>query len=192
METTTESSTSPRLPERWVAKIFQELQGNYGSRFLNQWKTGQVLPDGSDLGHVNAMATWGKKLAGFASQPERIRRVLDDLPADPPSLPQFVELCRMARPDDKPALPHRPTPEEQERARKAAQAAAESVKKPAGFDPMDTWRRPGSPRAVQYLLEGAKTDRRMAAIRDELIQEGVIAESGKANKLWRNGAWSAA
>src|SRR5690349_13610741 len=48
------SLMSPQsLPERYVAKIFQEMQGNYGSRFLNQWKTGQVLADGTDAGIVN-------------------------------------------------------------------------------------------------------------------------------------------
>ena len=86
------SLMSPQsLPERYVAKIFQEMQGNYGSRFLNQWKTGQVLADGTDAGIVNAMAMWGKKLAGFIDHPECIRRALDRLPNDPPSLPQFVE-----------------------------------------------------------------------------------------------------
>ena len=70
------------------------MQGHYGSRFLNMWKTGQVLPDGSDAGVVNAMDHWSKKLAGYADSPETIKRTLENLPPEPPSLPQFCELMR--------------------------------------------------------------------------------------------------
>ncbi len=60
------------------------------------WKTGQVLPDGQDAGFANAMNVWSERLAGFKDSPETIKRVLECLPLDPPTLPQFLELCRHA------------------------------------------------------------------------------------------------
>jgi hypothetical protein len=82
------------LPINWVQKIFVTLQGHYGTRFLNMWKTGQVLPDGNDAGVINAMQHWAERLGGFADQPETIKNALQHLPVEPPSLPQFVELLR--------------------------------------------------------------------------------------------------
>lgn len=193
MTQASESSMSRQpLSQRWVAKIFQELQGNYGTRFLNQWKTGQTLDDGTDAGVVNAMSEWGKKLAGFADKPECIRRALDNLPGDPPSLPQFIDMCRRAPANEAPKLAYTPTPEDLARARDAANAAAAAVKKTSGYDPLNCWRRPASHLAVAYLLDGAKRDGRMAEIRDQLTSDGVIDQDGKAKKLWRDGAWVAA
>ncbi len=80
---------------RIVQKIFATMQGHYGTRFLNMWKTGQVLPDGTDAGVTNAMETWGRKLAGYAHSPETIKRTLDTLPPDPPTLPQFCDMMRL-------------------------------------------------------------------------------------------------
>lgn len=88
------SSTSRRLPDTWVSKIFQEMHGHYGSRWINMWKTGTQLPDGRDQGIVNAMDTWAEKLGGFQNEPERIKVVLNALPNDPPSLPSFIAMLR--------------------------------------------------------------------------------------------------
>lgn len=94
---TSEQSTTPRrLPDSWVQRIFATLQGHYGTRFLNMWKTGQVLPDGSDAGVVNAMNHWADKLGGYSERGDVIKKVLDNLPIEPPSLPQFLELMRHA------------------------------------------------------------------------------------------------
>jgi hypothetical protein len=72
------------------------MQAYYGQRFISMWKTGQVLPDGQDAGFANAMNVWSERLAGFKDSPETIKRVLECLPLDPPTLPQFLELCRHA------------------------------------------------------------------------------------------------
>jgi len=72
------------------------MQGHYGTRFLNMWKTGQVLPDGNDAGVVNAMNHWSEKLGGYVDRPDVIKKVLESLPIEPPSLPQFMELMRHA------------------------------------------------------------------------------------------------
>jgi len=83
---------SKKLPDGWIQRIFATLQGNYGTRFMNQWKTGQVLPDGSDAGTVNAMHCWSEKMAGTSA--ETIKRALENLPEDPPTLPQWMALLR--------------------------------------------------------------------------------------------------
>jgi len=128
-----ESSTLRQpLPDRWIARIFQELQGNYGSRFLNQWKTGQQSPDGEDIGIKNAMATWAKKLGGFADMSDAIKAVLDYLPSDPPSLPEFVNLCREAGrrlSENVKRIEYVPTEEEKQRAAYAAKAASKAITK---------------------------------------------------------------
>lgn len=126
-----ESSTlRQQLPERWVAKIFQELQGNYGTRFLNQWKTGQTLADGTDAGVKNAMATWARKLSGFIDMPEVFKDVLESLPSDPPSAPEFVNLCRDAarrKAPNNPMLSYVPTEEDKARAEEVIQQAAKQI-----------------------------------------------------------------
>ncbi len=81
-----------KLPDGWIHRIFAAMQGNYGTRFMNQWKTGQVLPDGSDAGVVNAMNHWSEKMAGTSAA--TIKRALENLPEEPPSLPQFMALLR--------------------------------------------------------------------------------------------------
>lgn len=97
-----------RLPDHWIQKIFVTLQGSYGTRFLNMWKTGQVLPDGNDAGVVNAMNLWAEKLGGYVDRPDVIKKVLESLPHDPPTLPQFVDLMRQAwTPAQTPALEHK-------------------------------------------------------------------------------------
>ena len=102
-----------RLPDNWVQKIFATMQGNYGSKFLNMWKTGQILPDGNDAGIVNAMNHWAEKLGGYHDHPDTIRKVLDNLPVDPPTLPQFLQMLRHSyTPPDTPVLERKWTPEE--------------------------------------------------------------------------------
>jgi len=83
---------SSKLPDGWIQRIFATMQGNYGTRFMNQWKTGQVLPDGSDAGVVNAMNHWADKMGGTSAA--TIKRALENLPEDPPSLPQWINLLR--------------------------------------------------------------------------------------------------
>jgi len=83
---------SRKLPDGWIQRIFATMQGNYGSRFMNQWKTGQALPDGSDAGVINAMNHWSEKMAGTSA--ETIKRALEQLPEEPPTLPQWMALLR--------------------------------------------------------------------------------------------------
>ena len=128
-----ESSTSRQfqpLPLNWVQKIFNEMHGHYGSRFLNMWTNGQLLPDGSgDAGLANAMRCWAEKLGGFSEHPESLKYALSKLPAEPPTLPQFLEMCRHAPRKDAPMLEHKFTAEEIERNKQRAREAIEMLAK---------------------------------------------------------------
>ena len=85
---------SNRLPDAWVVKIFNTMQAHYGTRWMNMWKLGESLPNGLDVGMANAMDTWAIKLANYEQKPEVLKKVLNNLPVDPPSLPQFMELLK--------------------------------------------------------------------------------------------------
>jgi len=115
-----QSTLRQPLPLGWVRKLFGELQGNYGTRFLDMWRSGQTDTNGDDVGLQNAMALWAEKLAGFRERPDAIRRVLDTLPKHPPTLPEFVELCRTSCPkQEMKALPAPDVPPAVIAARKA-------------------------------------------------------------------------
>lgn len=123
------TSTSKRLPDHWVQKIFVTMQGHYGTRFLNMWKTGQVLPDGNDAGVVNAMNHWAEKLGGYVNRPDVIKRVLEHLPVEPPSLPQFLELMRQSWTEPTtPLLEKKWTAEELEQNKKRAAEAMAKIR----------------------------------------------------------------
>ena len=109
------SSTYRRLPDVWIQKIFSTMQAHYGAKWMNMWKLNQTLPNGEDVGVVNAMKTWAEKLAGFEEHPECIAHVLEGLPTEPPNLPQFLEMCRRAPQKEKLMLVHNLTPEDVKR-----------------------------------------------------------------------------
>ena len=106
------SQYRPPLPMNWINKIFATMQGHYGTRFMNMWKTGESLDNGQDAGLYNAQRTWAEKLAGFEDHPECIAYVLESLPETPPTLPQFVDLCRRAPRKEPLMLVHNLTPED--------------------------------------------------------------------------------
>lgn len=87
------SETSPpthsdcRLPDRWVERIFTHMACAYGTRFADMWA-------GQDAATVKAF--WARKLGGFAHRGDVIAAALDALDEQPtpPSLPQFLAICR--------------------------------------------------------------------------------------------------
>ena len=100
------------LPDAWIQKIFSTMQGYYGSRWLNMWKMNQTLPNGEDVGVVNAMRTWADNLGGFADHPECLKHALTYLPEEPPTLPKFLEMCRKSPLEQPKALEHKLTDED--------------------------------------------------------------------------------
>jgi hypothetical protein len=79
------SSTSEPLPMPWVDRLFARLLGFYGAKLSEQWK-------GLDLGMVKAL--WAEELAGYSAQ-EIARGIEGCRSRDwPPTLPEFLKLCR--------------------------------------------------------------------------------------------------
>lgn len=94
------------------------------------WKIGQTLPDGSDAGIVNAMNHWAEKLGGYKNRPEAIRAVLDHLPTNPPTLPEFLQLCRNAYvPEALPQLENKLTAEQMEKNKQKVKELIASLNK---------------------------------------------------------------
>jgi len=104
------AESSKALPGEWVERIFQIMAANYGARFADAWR-------GVDAETVKAV--WAKKLG--ALKPEQIRRGIAQLEQCkfPPTLPEFVALCKQAVPQahlQKLPAP-RPTAEQREHGR---------------------------------------------------------------------------
>jgi hypothetical protein len=194
MEARDGSSTSRPQIERLVRRIFRTCQGNYGNRFLGQWKTGQTMADGMDAGVVNAMKTWAVKLAYFGSVPEGERAIdaaLENLPADPPTLPEFHEMANVAlrrMRDGQAKLEHRMTPEEEERAMQASRKAAEAARLSPARDPELWMRRPVSRLAFEAMLQIAPTNSRVRGIIEDLTREGVT-DGKRLLKRWDGTQW---
>lgn len=91
-----DSSGSPagESPAPWVQRLWAEMRREYGAAFDRQW---QCPADQSPADHVaGLMMHWARKLSQFKGRPHAIRYGLDNLPPHPPSLPEFVALCKQA------------------------------------------------------------------------------------------------
>lgn len=77
------------LPPEWVKRIFEVMACTYGSKFLDMWAN-------QDTEAVRSY--WGARLVGFAGQPQAIKQALEALEERPypPTLPEFIDLCRSA------------------------------------------------------------------------------------------------
>jgi hypothetical protein len=91
------------LPTVWVDRIFSHLSAMYGSKFAQMWQ-GTNLPD------VKAM--WAEKLGGFGDKPEAIKQALSSFDEEPwpPTLPDFIQACRIAAKRIQPELAALPAP----------------------------------------------------------------------------------
>lgn len=77
-------------PERIVDRLFQRLAATYGKHWLDMW-VGIPIAD--------VKIEWAGRLHGYA--PETIGKALDHLAREskfPPTLPEFVALCREFHP----------------------------------------------------------------------------------------------
>lgn len=128
--------TRPPLPASWVDRIFERLQGLYGSIWVDRWRTGEMIetPRGPvDRGVMQAKATWAQELAGFAEQPERLMKAIEACGSRPmpPTLPEFRDYARQAHLPMQDVLPA-PTPDASRRAANVEKAAAVKVQEPPG------------------------------------------------------------
>lgn len=106
-----------------VDRLFAKLSSMYGARFADLW-------NGTNIDEVKA--TWSDSLSGFhVENIARAIKILTENNPFPPTLPEFISLCKQARmergPQSQPAL-RLPepvsTPEETEKARHQAFATA--------------------------------------------------------------------
>lgn len=92
-----------RIP--WIKRLWREMRREYGAAFDRQWQC-PADPNLTPEQHVNGlMAHWERKLSQFRTRPHAIRYGLDNLPPHPPSLPEFIALCRQAPDPPMQALP---------------------------------------------------------------------------------------
>jgi len=179
----TPSSTA--LPAEWIERIFALMLASYGAKFTDLWR-------GTDLAAVKAL--WAQKLAGFSDQPKAIKAALDALDERPfpPTLPEFLALCREAAKRTgtaQQALPYRPTEADIARVRAVAAEAAKAVTL-ADYDPLDWARNPKSQKALNDAIDGAKRSMALAQIIAEHIANGICNEAGKLLKAYKgNGQW---
>ena len=77
------------LPSSWVDRIFGRMEALYGATFIDKWRN-------TDIGLVKSV--WSDELTSFSDNPECFGRALKELmdvhKTFPPSLPEFVDLCR--------------------------------------------------------------------------------------------------
>lgn len=81
---------SKPLPSAWVDRLFSRLAAYYGSQKLaTMWVD-------ADMAEVKAV--WSEQLGRFepASISAALQRLVDSGNQWPPTLPEFVELCRQA------------------------------------------------------------------------------------------------
>ena len=82
------SQLSAPLPPAWVERIFKRFAGMYGAQKFGAMWVGTDMEDAKDL--------WAEQLGRF--KPESIgaalQRLIDSGSEWPPTLPEFVELCR--------------------------------------------------------------------------------------------------
>lgn len=179
------STTSPAnptaLPDAWIGRLFGRMEALYGSLFLDRWKHCDM---------ANVRRVWAEELSGFHDQPAMLAhalRSLDSVPM-PPTLPEFLALCRQAPRPQHLALPAPEVPVEvrKERARTVARLADGF----GGRDPLDWARRPRSLiafAAVQKLA--ADGDDRFAEIAEELKREGICSDDCRLMRCWNGLEW---
>lgn len=80
--------------------VFKAFHGFYGNLFLSKFTNGQIDADGIDQGVVSARAIWSHCLKDFelATVKTALARSIDAHPEYPPTLPQFVALCKACKP----------------------------------------------------------------------------------------------
>lgn len=100
--------SEPPMPDAADA-VFRAMHGFYGQLWLSKFATGQAGADGADAGVVSAKRIWAHGLRDFDAVTVRhaLRQCLERHPEFPPSLPQFVSMCRANQPREayRPALP---------------------------------------------------------------------------------------
>lgn len=92
--------TTPPMPAEAVNNVFKVFHGFYGNLFLSKFATGALDADGADGGITSAKQIWAHGLRDFdgGTVKSALSQCITEHPQYPPSLPQFVALCRANKP----------------------------------------------------------------------------------------------
>lgn len=176
----TERSQEQRfvLPSNVIDRLFDRLEAAYGTRWMALWGN-------TDLGNVKSL--WAEKLGGFHDNLQAISYGLDclDEHKHPPTLPEFLTLCRKA---PKPNVPALPAPAyDHEKASAVAKEIEKIASKPKDVD--ISWaRKPKSAMAFSSVLDLAKVERRFAVVVDQLREAGHVVGNSLVNR-WNGMSW---
>lgn len=111
------------LPSSWVDSLFARLAVRYGAEWLAKWK-------GIDMAAVKT--DWATELGGYAANPKAIAHALEHLPDRPPTVSQFLALCRgMHDPGEQPK--QLTTPKAKEESVQRAKELGVSIASKAGL-----------------------------------------------------------
>ena len=171
------------LPDAWIDRLFGHMAALYGSKFADLWGA-------SDTASVKAM--WAEKLAGFADSPGCIKAALsalDDRPL-PPTLPEFLVLCRNAAKrigDGVQALPHKLTGDDHDRIKATAEAAISGMKAKHRDGIDHHWAtHPRSAMHLKFIFDAAKNDARFRPCIESMVKDGICTEGGSLLKMYRD------
>jgi hypothetical protein len=144
-------------------------------RFALLWGKPKVIANlGSNADDIEAAKeAWEAQLRSVP--PDTIRMVLDHLQRDPPewppSLAQWIQLCKQFRAaEHKPAA--LPPPKQVTEAGREIIESAVSQMRTAGFDYLHWAKYPKSAQAILLLARGAREDTRLADILAQHIADG--------------------
>ena len=90
----------PDQPQDVVNSVFKVLHGFYGNLFLSKFANGLTNAAGEDTGVISARGIWSHGLRTFTLDTVKtaLARTMAAHPEYPPTLPQFVALCKACAP----------------------------------------------------------------------------------------------
>lgn len=177
------------LDSRLVDRIFNRLLGIYGAQFKSKFS---VIENGADVGVANAKETWAHELRNFGENLEAIAYALENLPTDhAPNAIEFRDICRRAPRKEAPALEHKLTAEDHERAKSAAASAAAALK-PKFSDGIDKhWAtHPRTQMHLDFIFGAAKNDARFLPCIEKMVADGICTADGRLLKTYRAGEFA--
>ncbi len=127
--------TTPPMPAEAVNNVFKVFHGFYGNLFLSKFATGALDADGADGGITSAKQIWAHGLRDFdgGTVKSALSQCITEHPQYPPSLPQFVALCRANKPREAYRAPQPVIGMSQELRSKYARHAQRAIDKRTGF-----------------------------------------------------------
>lgn len=146
-------------------RYFNRIMERFGVLFGNQ-KMASVFQGVSDA----TAEAWEAQLR--ETDPEVVKQALkslaDNPPEWPPALAEWIKLCKQFnRPEHRAALP--PPPHAPTDVGRQMQSEIRNVIEKPGYDYLMWAKQPGSAKAVELLVRGAREDRRLRDILDHLI-----------------------